>query len=104
MRVAAGSATAPAASCRNVRRGSVRENVMASSPWKTWRVRALLRLRRDGFWIERSLLLELKLLDHALLMRDLLHREGVVLFTAQIEALLVELGHRGEIRRLIKAP
>src|SRR5882724_10517074 len=100
MRVAAGSAAAPTARCRNVRRGSVRDNFMASSPWKALRVRALLRSRRDKSWIERSLLLELQLLDHPLLMRDLLRRERVVLVAAQIEALLVELGHCGKVRRL----
>src|SRR5436309_469361 len=94
MRVTAGSAAAPAARCKNARRGSF----MALSPWKKLRLRALLRLR-----IGRSLLLELQLLDHPLLMRDLLHRERMVLFTAEIETLLVELGHGGEVRRLIEA-
>ena len=38
------------------------------------------------------MLFQLQLLDHSLLLRDLLHREHVVLFAAQIRPLLVELG------------
>src|SRR5262245_25956516 len=102
MRAAAGSTAAPAAKRRTVRRGTVRANFMSPSPWMRLSVRALLRLRSGGSQIERSLLLELQLLDHALLLRDLLHRECVVLIAAQIETLLVELRHRGEVRRLVE--
>src|SRR5436190_6592927 len=51
-----------------------------------------------------SWLPELQLLDHALLFRDLTHRVRVVVLAVEIEALLIELDHRGDVRRLIQTP